>query len=155
MPGELRMSTATITFDQMESRADRALGLTLWAKHAKYAVLLAAILALLNQCLSRVVTSFSPDKLEALSPEQATEATKKLQELHEELVRLLRMHGLVQMKSNAFYRSSIQGLQEVAEDISDIIEDLVLSENVEFRSLLAECAKDLSLPHPAGARGGM
>ena len=147
--------TTSITFDQMERNADRTLGIALWAKHAKNMALCAGLMKLLHGFLSNLVGSLSADKLDALTKEQALELTKKLQELHAQLTSLLEMPGFSQLGSRTFFRASVHGLEEATEDLGDIIEDLVLSENEEFRSLVSNCTTGLSSSRVVGSVGRM
>lgn len=148
------MTTSAITFDQMERQADRTLGITLWAKHAKNMVLCAGLLKLLHSFLHQLVGGLSADKINALTREQALELTKKLQELHAQLTTLLDMPGFSHLQTSTLFRASVCGLEEQTENLADIIEDLVLSENEEFRSLVSNCATGLSR-QSVGSVGGM
>jgi hypothetical protein len=149
------MTTSAITFDQMERQADRTLGITLWAKHAKNVVLGAGLMKVLHSFLLHLVGGLSADKLDALTKEQALELTKKLQELHAQLTTLIEMPGFSQLGSSLLFRSSVCGLEEATEDLADVIEDLVLSGNEEFQSLVSNCTAGLSSRHVVGSVGGM
>ena len=138
------MSAAAITFDQIECRADRALAFTLWAKHARSFVACVAGTALLNQIMKALIGSLTPEHVNSLSTNQVVELTKKLQELHGLLNQLLTMRGIERARSAPILGSLIRDLDDHAEDLGDIVEDLVLSERPEFRSLLTECMEDIS-----------
>lgn len=134
------MSTA-ITFDQMESGAENSLAWVLWAKNARNTAILSISLVLVNRIVRSYVASLTCDRLDSLSPEQAKEIKGSLQEMHVHLMRLLRHRGCGTIKSAFGFRASISGLEASAEDISDIIEDLILADNPKFVGLLQDCAR--------------
>jgi len=136
--------SATLTFDQMERDADRTLAVVLWAKYVKNMALAAGGMAILDQLVKSLVKSLShSDKLASLSDEQAVDLAKKLQELHSQIVFLLRRNIVVQWRTKMLFSGSLNGLAASADDLSDIFEDLVLSCNPEFRSMLTECVRAL------------
>ena len=134
----------------MERRADRTLGFALWAKHVKNTALCALALAALNQLVISLVNSISADKVEALTDEQRVELKKKLLEVREKLAGLLNMNAMCHLSRSWMFRGSVRGLESSTEDIADIIEDLVLSENKEFRSLLSDCVEKVNSKQAAG-----
>ena len=148
------MSAACITYDELESRADKALAVTLWAKHAKYFVAAVAILTFVDQVTKSLISSMTPERLDHLSKEQTIELTKRLQELHAAMIRVLTMRGSDGARKAPIIGGLLNNLDAHAEDLGDIIDDLVLSEKEEFRSLLAECIQDISA-QPAGTSGRM
>lgn len=149
------MSAATMTFDQMERGADRNLAIVLWAKHVKYTTLCTFFLAILNASLKQMTDGFSSEKLGTLSSEQAIELTKRLQDLHAHLVSFLAHRSTKEMASRFLYRGSLAGLEERSEELFDIIEEMVLAENKEFKSLLSECVETINSHRQAGALARM
>jgi hypothetical protein len=128
----------------MERNADRTLAFVLWAKYVKNMALAAGGMALLDQLAKSLVKSLShSDELASLSDEQAAELAKKLQELHSQIDFLLRRNIVVQWRTNMLFARSLNGLATSADDLSDIFEDLLLSCNPEFRSVITECVKAL------------
>jgi hypothetical protein len=136
--------SATITFDQLESNAENSLAWVLWAKNVKNVAVAAVMMALVNKVLGSFLSSLTADRLNVLSHEQAKEFRAKLQQIHAPLVLLLNHRGCGVLKSNLLFRSSIEGLEESAEDLSDIIEDLVLADNPQFNKLVHDCVQALS-----------
>jgi len=137
------MST-TLTFDQMERSADRTLAFVLWAKYVKNMAIAAGGLAVLDRLVKSLVQGLShDDELAGLSDEQATELAKKLQELHSQMDFILRRNIVVQWRSHMLFARSLEGLASSTEDLGDIIEDLLLSCNQEFRTMLVDCVKAL------------
>lgn len=137
------MDTA-LTFDQLESHAETSLAWVLWAKNAKNMVFLAAMMALVSVIIKRFIASITPERLEPLTPAQADEFKEKLQQIHGSLLILLRMRGCQALKSNLLFRFSVAGLEDRAEDLSDIIEDLILAGNPQFNKLVQDCVQALS-----------
>jgi hypothetical protein len=137
------MTTATLTFDQMERCADRTFALALWAKHARRIVRVTMTLTIVSQATRMLVKGFTPERLEALDSKQAIELTKRLQELHSLLLQLCRSTRLNGLANHPIFGGSIRSLQDSTEDLGEIIEDLVLSENEQFKSLIARAAQGL------------
>ena len=135
---------ATLTFDQMERSADRTLALVLWAKSIKNIALAAGGMVLLDQLTRSLVRGLSQkDKLASLSNDQAADLAKKLQELHSQLDFLLRRKTVVAWRTTFLFAASLESLTESTTDIGDIIEDLILSGNSEFRSMIVGCVQAL------------
>ena len=131
---------STLTFDQMERSADQTLAFVLWAKNVKNIALAAGWIALLDQVAKRLVKTLTQgEKLAKLSDEQATELAKRLQEIHAQLDFLLRRTTLAQWRTKMFFAASLDGIECSTEDLADIIEDLILSCNSDFRSMIVGC----------------
>src|SRR5580658_7265238 len=80
----------TVTFDQMERRAERTLGVALWAKHVKNVAEGTVLFAGLHTLLRSLVRSLSKDeKLNSLSDKELVELTASLTELHDHLASML------------------------------------------------------------------
>lgn len=138
------MSASATTFDQLDSSADNTLAWVLWAKNAKNTVVAAAAIALLNQVAKTLVKRFSQnDRLKCLSDEQAVDLAKKLQVIHAQLDFLLRRTTMAQWRSKVVFSASLDGLEASADDLGDIIEDLIMSCDPKFRSMLVECVRAL------------
>jgi hypothetical protein len=138
------MTTSAITFDQMERRADRTFALALWAKHASAAGQLVMMTTLISWALKGLLRSLSPERLESLYGEHAIELTKRLQETHGILTHLSRTAEIHHVCERPVIGPLMRSVQESTEDLGDIIEDLILSENKDFRSLVATSSKTLS-----------
>jgi hypothetical protein len=148
------MSTSA-TFDQMERSADRTLAFVLWAKYVRNMAVAAGGLAVLDRLVKSLVLSLSHDnRLVSLSDEQATELAKKLQGLHSQMDFILRRNTVVKWRSNMLFAHSLNGLESSTEDLGDIIEDLLLSCDPEFRSMIGDCVRALT-PRTAELVGHM
>ncbi len=146
----------TMTFDQMERSADRTLAVVLWAKHVKNIAEGTVLFAATNALLRSLVRSLSRDeKLNSLSDKQAKELAASLTELYDHLASMLDQNGIVLMRRNSLFRGSIDGIEQSAEDLCDIIQDLKLSYNQDFRAIVADCVTSLSSAHPVEPVGRM
>lgn len=144
------MSTSVMTFDRMERDADRTLAFVLWAKHAKNTVGVVFFFVLVNRALRTLIESLSAEKIDTLDRGQAVELTKSLQELHGQLAPLLNHSAVKELARRSVFRSSISTLEEHTADLDDIIEELVLAENKEFRSLLSDCVSSVNSQRRVG-----
>jgi hypothetical protein len=150
------MTTSAITFDQMEREADRTFALALWAKHASLFGQVVMLLTLVSWALRGLVRSLSStDRLNSLTTEHAVELTKRLQETHEVLTQLSRMTDIHRLTERPVVGPLLRSVQDSTEDLGDIIEDLLLSENKEFRRLVASSVQTLSQHPPAETIGRM
>ena len=149
------MHTATLTFNQMERRADRALGVVLWAKHVKHTAEGVLLFSVLNLSLRSLLRSLSSKHLESLSDEQAKDLTKTLTELHEGLAGILEHEGVCLLKRTRVFVRPIEKLEQNAEDIADVVHDLRLSCNQEFRAIVADCVTSINTAQSAEPVGRM
>jgi hypothetical protein len=146
----------TLTFDQMDRSADRTLAIVLWARHVKNVAEGTLLFATLNAFLRSLVRSLSRDeKLNSLSDEQTKELTLKLTELHTHLAEMLDHNGIVLLRRKSLFRGSIDGIEESAEDLCDIVHDLKLSYNQDFRAIVADCVTSISSAHTTEPVGRM
>lgn len=138
------MST-TITFDQMERNADRTLAVALWARHVSGLISCITLFAILHATLRGLLRSLqSGERLATLTDEQAVELAGKLRELHSHLAYVLDHRGMCALRTKRVFSRLIASLEEDTEDLYDVIENLVLSSNREFRSLISDCIQSLS-----------
>lgn len=149
------MNASAATFDEMERSANRNIAFALWVRNVKNRMLCAVLLAALNQTVRGLVKSLSAERLDALSSVQAVDLIKKLQELHAKLVDVVSFWAIQRLRTQAIFGGSITGLEESLDDLSDVIEDLALSENKEFQRLLSECVEGVKSCHEEGAVVGM
>ncbi|MGA8530918.1 MAG: hypothetical protein WB622_14475 [Acidobacteriaceae bacterium] len=143
--------SATITFDEMERSADRTLAVALWARHVRGWISGIVFFAALHAALRGLLRSLSADtRLAALTDSQATELTARLREIHENLSHVLDHHGMRVLRTKPVFSMLISSLEEDTEDLYDIIENLVLAGDKEFRSLISDCIRHLPSAEPVG-----
>lgn len=143
------MSTPAITFDQIERNADRTLAIVLLAKQAKNYATGLVLFAALHQLLRSLIRSLSNEKMNSLSDEQAKELTATLQQIHAQLVGIIDHDSTCSLKRKSLFKPLIDGIEENTEDLCDIIEDLVLSCNQNFRTIVSDCVQSIVSVHSA------
>lgn len=150
------MTAEVLTFDQMESKAERTLAVVLWVKHAKHTWSCFFYTVIVSEAVKSLVKELSADeKLNSLNDAQAKELAEKLQAVHARLAVLMSDWRIERLRKHWPLSSAINVLGENTEDLGDIIEDLVLSYNKEFRSALSECVLGITATHPAETVGRM
>lgn len=140
--GLILMCTA-LTFNELERKSQSTKGWTLVAKNARNAVIGIATTLVVSKTLDRLVTALTPERLASLSPKNKAELTADLQELHALLVVGCRQSEREQSRA---FRLLMSKIEERTEDLGDIIEDLVLSGDEQFKMLLSDCVKSISAP---------
>ena len=151
--GTSLMSAVTLTFDQMERGADRTLALVYWVKHLENVAVCTFGLLALRFILRRFIRSLTVDRLDTLSAGQSSDIRKKLQQVHENLLSMLsRCSDCPVNKCNPVSRFALNGIEESAEDLSDIIEDLVLAGTPKFRDFIRDSVQSISRPAATVAR---
>ena len=137
------MATAAITFDELERNSEVTKGYALLAKNARSMFKSIVLMGLVSNKLDLLMASLAPEKLELLSEENTSKLVRDLQDLHSLLAEFScwdhRSGGLL-------VRGFVQKVQDSTEDLGDVIEDLVLSQDKEFRTLLSECVQRVSAP---------
>jgi predicted trehalose synthase len=128
----------------MEASADRTLAVVLWVKHARNIAVVIVLFAVLNETLRMFLRTLSTDRLNSLSDEQAKGLNAKLQEIHGQLAGMLDHGAMCFLRRQKMFEWFIDQLEERAEDLSDIIEDLALSYNSAFRAIVSDCVKTVS-----------
>lgn len=148
------MQTATLTFENMGRKADRTLGIVLFAKHVKHETMGLLLFSLLEATLRSLLKSVSGNELlNSLSEEQAQELTASLREVHAGINSILSKNDMCLLKRKPLFGRLINRIEEQTEDLYDIIENLVLADNSDFRKMVAGCVEKLSIdrsPEPVG-----
>ena len=148
------MHTATLTFEDMGRKADRTRGIVLFAKHVRHQAVGLLLFSLLEVTLRSLLNSVSGNELlNSLSEEQAQELTSSLRGVHTGINSILNKNAMCVLKRKPLLGRLINRIEEQTEDLYDIIEDLVLADNADFRKMVAECVEKLSIdrsPEPVG-----
>lgn len=112
------------------------------------------VCALLEATLRSLLKSVSGNELlNSLSEEQARELTLSLREVHAGINSILNKNAMVLLKRKPLFGRLVNRIEEQTEDLYDIIEDLVLADNSDFRKMVAGCVEKLSIdrsPEPVG-----
>ena len=138
------MTAITATFNEIERDANRARAYALLAHTSRQVWIGTFLLWKASRKVKRFVEQFTPERIEAVPSDKAKELTAKLQELHCLLASFSSTEFGVLTKVPVF-GFMITSLQESTEALVDIIEDLVLANDSEYQSLVAECAASLGL----------
>jgi hypothetical protein len=143
------------TFEDIESSAGRTYGIAVFITYATTgakAIFAFVGIVYLAGRLRKLVRLISPRLIERLSKEEAEELSALIQKLHQQLITMLQIpkHGeLEACEKIPLLRRSILSIKDSTEDLSDILDDLALSHDEEFKGLLSEAINDLkSKRHP-------
>ncbi len=150
------MHSATLTFDQAQRSADRTLAVVLFAKHVKHIAEGVVLFAVLSRVLRTMVRSFSTTEkeLNSVSDDKVLELTATLREIHSNLEGLLDHEAMREVRHKMLFKRSVDSIEESTEDVCDIIEDLALSCNKDFRDMISDCVTSVTsaraLAEPVG-----
>lgn len=149
MPQKGAMSAATLTFEQIESRADSTVA---WAIHARrvrdgvFACVICAPLVLIVKAkLHDLTRHLSSDVLEGLTDEQARKLADLLQQLSVRLTEIntaLRDTGLCRFR---ILSAVLEKMESSHDDVDSIIENLRLSLNKDFRGAVSSAIDQLKI----------
>jgi hypothetical protein len=139
------MTSATVTFDEIERVANRARAYALLAQTSKQVWVATILLWEVSRKVRGFVKFLTPERIEAVPAHRVKEMTANLQELHRLLVASSCSQGASGLTTSPVFGSMIKSLQESTEDLGDIIEDLVLADDPEYQGLVASCAASLGL----------
>jgi hypothetical protein len=149
------MSTAAISFGEIECTTNRTLAYAILASQAAKNYIAAVYrLREVVGLLERLLSVLSEDNVDSLNPVQKAWVATKLQEIHKHLAPFSRSPEAAKicgLKVPWLSDLAIK-IQELTEDIDDVIEDLVLVSDLEFQGLIAACKVSIGLPtEDAGA----
>jgi hypothetical protein len=140
-------TTSVLVFGEIETSTNRALAYAILMAQAAHAYL-ALILDLREgvKSLEGLVSVLTPDRLERLSAEQKEWLKPRLQETHKHLVAFARSEHAARLGRLPVLDGLVARMQDSTEDVNDIIEDIVLAEDADFRNLISACAKNIKAP---------
>src|SRR5437588_2191472 len=110
------MSTATITFDEMERKSRKTMGWTLLAKATTNAFKATLLMSFAAHHLKGLVDSLTAEELARIPREDAIRLTHDLQELHKLLVSFFRSRNFEQL-NNTFIGPITNRIRESTEDL--------------------------------------
>jgi hypothetical protein len=139
------MSTTSIMmFGEIEFTTNRALAYAILASQTAHAYITAIHrsreLANALEALVKVLTS---ENLARLTQDQKKWLTPRLQEIHGHLVTSSRSSEAAILSRLPILGSLVTRVQDKTEDLDDIIEDLVLVTDADFRNLIAACERTI------------
>ena len=135
------MEHAAATFEQIAVETERTSALASLAKTTTNIALEIALVFLLGWSLDRLVKRLNDDYISKMTAEQAQELKASLQSLYATLQRLHK----VGFGRNPLIRNMARGIWDRAEDLSDLIEVLVLRDNSDFQHLISRCSSEVGI----------
>lgn len=135
------MCTAALTFDELERKSQSTKGWALVARNARNEAIGVALTIIASKMLDRLVRALTPERLALLSAENKAELTADLQDLHSLLANCCRRS---EHDTSRIVRFLMTNIENRTEDLGDIIEDLVLSGDEQFKALLSDCVRSMS-----------
>jgi len=125
------MSLAT-TFDELEDRFGNTEWYALAAMETNTSNWLEVFLvtSLLALSLKRLLSSMTYENLSTLQPETAVRVTNRLLDAHALLLQFLNGPEINQLSNRVIVGRIIRSIGEKSEDLSDVVEYLLLSDNV-------------------------
>jgi len=138
------MSNA-ITFDEIERKTEKTLGYAFLAKATTNLAVVAYRLIELSNGLDRLVTIVTPEKIQAMTPEQCESLTIQLQQLHRLLVSVGKSDEIVTTCQVPVLGKCVENLRGRSVDLSDVIDDFVLLSNPGFQRLMSDCSTAIGL----------
>lgn len=138
----------SVTFDEIEGSAGRSIAFAVFITYARRGIqtVLAAMATFYLARRLRRFTRIIRPLMEHLSKEQSDEVFSLIEQLHNQLVVMLDKVGkrdLERFENLFFIGKSIVSIQESTEDFSDILDELVLSHDEEFKGIMAGAIRDL------------
>jgi hypothetical protein len=136
------MSANSLTFNEIETTTNKALAYAILASQAAHAYIAAIRMAReMAKALEELVAALPGQALARLTLEQKKWLTPRLQEIHRYLADLSRSNETALVSRIPILGNWVRRIQDGAEDLGDIIEDLVLADDADFRNLLAACER--------------
>jgi hypothetical protein len=156
------MATMTITYDQIERNAEAAFAYALLARLAKTYLTTTYRLFEVAAPLDLLVKLLTPDRVERLAADESEEAVRlrhRLEELHGVLTSFAHRADAASSMGVAVSLPLIGNLvvriQERTEDLGDMLENIQLARNADFKNLVSCCNSSLEIQQPEGVVGRM
>jgi hypothetical protein len=150
-------ATSVMMFGEIETTTNRALAYAILASQAAHAYLTAIHRSReAAKSLEDLIRVLTPESLERLSADQKKWLGARLQEIHRHLAFFSRSDEIVALSRLPVLGGFLGRLQDGTEDLDDVIEDLVLADDIDFRNLIAACERNLGVPEgePVGGMQG-
>jgi len=139
------MSTTSImVFGEIEITTNRALARAILMSQAAHAYI-SAINATreLAKALETLVSVLPSHALARLTGDQKRWLTGRLQEIHKYVADLSRSNEAAMVSRLPILNKWVRKIQDSTEDLGDIIEDLVLIDDADFRNLISTCERSI------------
>jgi hypothetical protein len=138
------MSTTSLVFGEIEFTTNRTLAFAILASQAAHAYITAIYSSReLANALEALVKVLGSENLAVLTEDQKKWLTPRLQEIHGHLVTSSRSSEAARLSRLPILGSLVKRIQDGTENLDDIIEDLVLVNDADFRNLIAACERTI------------
>jgi hypothetical protein len=140
------MSTTSVRmFGEIEVTTNRALAYAILVSQAAHAYMAAIRRSHeLANALEALVKVLTAENLSRLTVDQKKWLTPRLQEIHSHLVTFSRSRGAAAVCHAPVLGGFVSRIQDGTEDLCDVIEDLVLVDDADFRNLIAACERTIT-----------
>jgi hypothetical protein len=136
------MTANSLTFDEIETTTNRALAYAILVSQAAHAYIAAIRTAReMAKALEQLVAVLPSQALARLTRDQKSWLTPRLQEIHKYLADVSRSSETALVSKVPILGNLVKRIQDGTEDLGDIIEDLVLADDIDFRNLIAACER--------------
>ena len=137
-------TTSVMMFGEIETTTNRALAYSILASQAAHAYIVAIRSASqLAKAVENLVSVLPPQALVRLTRDQKRWLTPRLQEIHKYTADLSRTNETVVVSRIPILGGWVKRIQDGTEDLGDIIEDLVLIYDADFRNLIVACERTI------------
>jgi hypothetical protein len=147
--------TATITFDQLERDIDRTRAYALLIRASQAYVECLYRTWRTTNGLERLTKRMTAEMLGRLTQKQAADLVLDLQELHQLTSDFSNSPEAARSRDIPVLAGLIRRFQERTEDLGDIIEDLTLMHDPDFKNLVSACTASLGLVDPHKQLAGL
>lgn len=138
------MSTTSMMFGEIEITTNRALARAILMSQAAHAYISAINASReLAKALESLVSVLAPQTLARLTGDQKKWLTGRLQEIHKYVASLSRSNEAAMAFRIPFLNTWVRKIQDATEELGDIIEDLVLIDDADFRNLISTCERSI------------
>jgi hypothetical protein len=138
-------TTSTLVFGEIEFTTNRTLAYAILVSQAAHAYVTAINRSReLANALEELIRLLTPESLARLTPDQKKWLTPRLQEIHGHLVTSSRSSEATILSRLPILGSWVTRIQDATEDLDDVIEDLVLADDIDFRNLIAACERTIT-----------
>lgn len=140
------MAAASLTFEQIESSTGKTYAFAVFAEHARTGISVAfrifALFLLAKRLKKLISVGLSSQSLERLTEDQAKELLPLIRNLHTQLVRLSKSCP-PDVERIPLLSASVNIIEESAEELDEVLEDLVLMHDTEFNSLISRSVAEV------------
>jgi len=135
------MNPNAITFDEIERETSKAKAYALLAGVSVAFPLVAIWMWQVSRNLKKLLKKLNPNNLELLSPEQGESLLQDLRQLHPLMARLSR--NVEWFKRIPICGHFAKQIEDRADELFEVMDDLVLMTNRDMKKLIAQCVAKL------------